>query len=298
MLTLSRACLDYHHAPCPIQCVLCGVVLGAKMDSADTRWHCKHCGRSCCLKCAPNSSKRSMPKCVQRLVLARGCGWRSDGTLDSDSGCYTAPRDSHSQQMAMCSPLSRACPCCRYGFQQPVRCCLECTELLDAQNVAVDAMEAALECRDLDASLRLFDSQLLSLDYESASGLTPLILAVLQERADDVARLLDMGASLNLASAVRNQTPLMAAVAEVPRNADLLRLLVDRGASPAMVAADGNSALSLVRAVCAARWAWRRCGGGGGGAARAVLALSLRAGHLPATPTQPPPVMCLCRLPA
>ena len=119
--------------------------------------------------------------------------------------------------------------------------------------MAVDAMEAALESRDLEAALALFDCQLLSIDYESASGLTPLILAVIQQRSEEVNQLLGMGASLNLASAVRNQTPLMAAVAEVPRDIDLLRVLVDRGASPAMVAADGNSALSLVRAV-----RWRR----------------------------------------
>ena len=244
MLALRR---PSPHASCACaacfvrQCVLCGVVLGAKMDSAETRWHCKHCGRSCCIKCAPNSSKRAMPKCVAASARA--------GTRCARC-CVHAP---HSRPRCPHVCGHRSLPLVRYGFQSPVRCCLECTELLDAQNMAVDAMEAALESRDLEAALALFDCRLLSIDYESASGLTPLILAVIQQRSEEVNQLLGMGASLNLASAVRNQTPLMAAVAEVPRDIDLLRVLVDRGASPAMVAADGNSALSLVRGV-----RWRR----------------------------------------
>lgn len=132
-------------------CVLCSVALGKKLESADTRWHCKHCGRSCCIKCAPNSSKRPMPK---------------------------------------------------YGFMQPVRSCLECTELLDAQNVAVDAMEAALEAEDMDGVLSLFMSRLLSVDYEGRNGVTPLILAVLLRQTSVIKELLDMGASLNLARCV------------------------------------------------------------------------------------------------
>ena len=180
--------------------MLCHVLLGKKLESTDTRWHCKHCGRSCCIKCCPNSSKRPMPK---------------------------------------------------FGFSSPVRSCLECSELLDAQNTAVDDMEAALESRDLNAALSLFDRRLLDYDYESASGMTCLTLAVLQQRTGVIRHLVAEGAALNCVSRARCQTPLMAGVMEVGDNLDILKLLVSLGANADLVTPDGDSALSLVRCLLA-----------------------------------------------
>lgn len=204
------------------ECAMCSCPLGGKLGKAETRWHCKHCGASVCIKCAADDSKRVLPK---------------------------------------------------FGFSSPVRCCLDCAEVVTAQEAAVAEMEAALdpESGDTSAVLALLQScRLISPDYESKFGITPLGLAL--RRGDRAAATQLLTHALTVPStdggdgggevvtarvdfvgsqAAGYSTPLRESMQSRPADLDQIKFLLQQGATAAAVTPDGDSAL-MTATVCLA----------------------------------------------
>lgn len=173
-------------------CQVCGVKFGLqKRGTTFKRMRCKHCGRSCCLRCCADDSKRTLPK---------------------------------------------------FGFNKAVRCCLDCTELLDHMEITVEQIEKAFDEGDFASVINLVSQGLVTPDYESKSHATPLILAVEMRSAISIETALEVGADIDWITTLPGSALISAVEMASGGDISIVELLLAKGADPMAQTPDGKSA--------------------------------------------------------